>query len=61
MNVVPRDFVIAAMDHLSGLPHSLGKVYQLADPDPLTVDALLSEVARATSRAPACASRCRSG
>ncbi len=50
VNVVPRDFVIAAMAHLSGLPHSLGKVYQLADPDPLTVDALLSEVARATGR-----------
>jgi len=50
VNLVPRDFVVAAMAHLSGLPHSLGKVYQLADPDPLTVDALLSEVARATGR-----------
>jgi thioester reductase-like protein len=50
VNLVPRDFVVAAMAHLSGLPHSLGKVYQLADPEPLTVDALLSEVARATGR-----------
>jgi thioester reductase-like protein len=50
VNLVPRDFVVAAMAHLSGLPHALGKVYQLADPEPLTVDALLSEVARATGR-----------
>jgi thioester reductase-like protein len=50
LNLVPRDFAVAAMAHLSGLPHSLGKVYQLADPEPLTVDALLSEVARATGR-----------
>jgi thioester reductase-like protein len=50
VNLVPRDFVIAAMAHLSGLPQSVGKVYQLADPEPLTVDALLREVGRATGR-----------
>lgn len=50
LNLVPRDFVIAAMAYLAGLPQSLGKVYQLADPNPLTIDAILSVVGRATGR-----------
>lgn len=49
-NVVPRDFVIAAIDYLSGQPHSVGKVYQLADPTPATVDELLDIMGHATGR-----------
>ncbi len=50
VNLVPRDFVIDAISHLSGLETSAGKVYQLADPAPLTVDELLDEIGRATRR-----------
>jgi thioester reductase-like protein len=50
VNVVPRDFVVAAIDHLSALERSRGKTYQLADPAPLDVRQILDEVARATGR-----------
>ncbi len=50
VNLVPRDFVIDAIAHLSGTAEAAGKVYQLADPAPLTVDELLDEIARATAR-----------
>jgi thioester reductase-like protein len=50
LNLVPRDFVIGAIAHLSALPRAAGKVYQLADPDPLTIDEVLSAVAKATGR-----------
>lgn len=50
LNLVPRDFVIGAIAHLSGEEKSLGKVYQLADPEPLTIDEILKAVARATGR-----------
>ena len=49
-NVVPRDFIIAAIDHLSARSDSLRKCYQLADPDPLTVDETLEVIARASHR-----------
>jgi thioester reductase-like protein len=49
-NVVPRDFVVDAIAALSGMHQSVGRVYQLADPAPLTVDALLRELARASGR-----------
>ena len=49
-NVVPRDFVVNAIERLSGLPQSLGQVYQLADPDPPTIDELIRGVAAATGR-----------
>jgi hypothetical protein len=49
-NLVPRDFVVDAVAHLSGLDRAKGKVYQLADPHPLTVDQFLREAARATGR-----------
>jgi nucleoside-diphosphate-sugar epimerase len=49
-NVVPRDFIIAAIDRLSAMPQSRGKVYQLADPDPMTVDETIDAIARATNR-----------
>jgi thioester reductase-like protein len=50
VNLVPRDFVVEAVAHLGGLASSAGKVYQLADPEPLTVAALVDEIARATQR-----------
>ena len=50
LNVVPRDFVIAAIAHLSGLEASRGKVYQLADPDALTIDEMLDAIARAADK-----------
>lgn len=50
VNLVPSDFVLAAMDHLSGLEESLGKVYQLADPEPLTVGELVDVIARAAGK-----------
>lgn len=49
-NVVPRDFVIGAIDYLSARPASVGKVYQLADPAPLTVDETIDAIALATGR-----------
>jgi len=49
-NMVPSDFVVDAIDHLSGLDASAGRTYQLADPGPLTVDDLLTEMCRATGR-----------
>jgi thioester reductase-like protein len=50
LNVVPRDFVVAAIAYLSGRERSRGRVYQLADPEPLTVDALIDAIATATGR-----------
>jgi thioester reductase-like protein len=50
VNVVPRDFVLDAITFLSGLPESRGQVYQLADPNPLTVAQMIREIARATRR-----------
>jgi thioester reductase-like protein len=49
-NAVPRDFVVAAMAYLSARPDSLGRVYQLADPNAATVDQMLREIARATHK-----------
>ena len=40
-SVVPRDFVIAAMDALSVLDRSVGRTYALTDPDPPTVRQLV--------------------
>jgi thioester reductase-like protein len=50
VNLVPSDYVVDAIAELSGQQQSLGKVYQLADPSPLTVDELLDELSRATGR-----------
>jgi thioester reductase-like protein len=48
VNIVPRDYVVGAIDRLSGMDVSAGKVYQLADPEPLSVDGFLRALARAT-------------
>lgn len=50
VNIVPSDFVIDAMAYLSGLNQSAGKVYHLADPEPLTVQELLTILAQAAGR-----------
>jgi thioester reductase-like protein len=50
LNLVPRDFVIGAITHLSGQEKAVGKTYQLADPEPLTIDEVLTAVAQATGR-----------
>lgn len=50
VNVVPRDFVSDAITFLSGRAESKGKVFHLADPNPLTVDQMGQELARATGR-----------
>jgi nucleoside-diphosphate-sugar epimerase len=50
LNLVPRDFVVAAIAYLSGIARSRGRVYHLADPEPLTVDALIDAIAVATGR-----------
>jgi nucleoside-diphosphate-sugar epimerase len=49
-NVVPRNFIIDAIDDLSARLDSIGKCYQLADPAPLTVDETIDAIARATGR-----------
>ena len=50
VNLVPSDFIVDAITYLSGLDKSAGKVYQLADPNPLTVDELIRAIGRATKR-----------
>jgi nucleoside-diphosphate-sugar epimerase len=49
-NVVPRDFVIAAMTELSARKDNVGVTYALADPNPLTVDETIRTIADATGR-----------
>ncbi|MDT8436936.1 MAG: SDR family oxidoreductase [Gemmatimonadota bacterium] len=50
LNVVPRDFVVAAIAHLSALPHAAGRTYQLADPDPPTVAEAVAALAAEAGR-----------
>lgn len=49
-NVVPRNFVIDAVEHLSGMAQSLGRTYHLADPRPPTIDEWYDTLAVATGR-----------
>lgn len=50
VTLVPRDCVVGAIAHLAGLEASAGRVYQLADPDPPTVEELVRILASATRR-----------
>jgi thioester reductase-like protein len=50
VNLVPSDFVLGAIDYLSQRPDAAGKVYQLADPHPLTASELLDAVAGVTGQ-----------
>ena len=47
-NVVPRDFIVDALEALSS--SAPGQTYQLADPEPLTVDETINVIARASGR-----------
>jgi nucleoside-diphosphate-sugar epimerase len=49
-NIVPSDFVVDAVTHLSRLPQSLGRTYHLADPHPLTVAEWYDVLGAATGR-----------
>jgi thioester reductase-like protein len=49
-NVVPRDFIIEAIDFLSARAEASGKCYALADPAPLTVDETIDTIAAAAGR-----------
>lgn len=50
VNVVPRDFIVAAVGYLSGHANSKGRTYQLADPHPLTVAEMVETLAQASGR-----------
>jgi thioester reductase-like protein len=54
VNVVPRDFVVDAIAHLSGLPGSKGKTYQLADPAPPPAREMLQVLGRALKKRVLC-------
>jgi nucleoside-diphosphate-sugar epimerase len=49
-NVVPRDFIIDAVERLSGLRDGAMACYALADPKPLSVDDTIRVIARAAGR-----------
>jgi hypothetical protein len=49
-NVVPRDFMVNAIEFISGRSDIVHQCYQLADPAPLTVDETINVIARATGR-----------
>jgi thioester reductase-like protein len=48
LNVVPRDFVVDAIAHLSWREDTVGEVYQLCDPAPLSVPAFVDALGDAT-------------
>ncbi len=47
INVVPVDFVVAAVDHIAHLKNEDGKCFHLVDPTPMRVGDLLNTIARA--------------
>ena len=49
-NVVPRDFVIAALEALMSRRDNAGVTYAVADPHPLTVDETIDTIAAAIGR-----------
>ncbi len=50
VNVVPSDYILDAMEYLSGREDSVGETYQLSDPNALTVDELLKVLAHETGK-----------
>ena len=50
VTLAPSDAVIAAITFLSGLEVSAGQVYQLADPDPPTVNEMMHLLERASRK-----------
>jgi len=51
VNLVPRDFVVGAIAALSAFAGAAGVCYQLADPDPPTIDEAITLMGEATGRA----------
>lgn len=49
LNLVPVDFVVAAMSTLAQDPHAIGKTIQLADPAPLSTRELFNSLSRCIS------------
>jgi NAD(P)-dependent dehydrogenase (short-subunit alcohol dehydrogenase family) len=60
INVVPVDFVVAALDHLAHLERLDGRTFHLTDPSPLRVGEMLNVLARA-AHAPAFTVRINAG
>lgn len=50
MNIVPRDFVVDALTHLSGLIKTTGKTYALATPTPPTIRELIDTIEHASGK-----------
>jgi len=50
LNVVPCDYVVDAIAYLSGVEHSSGTVYQLADPNPTDIDEMVRLIGGAADR-----------
>ena len=57
--LVPRDFVVGAMDELSVLDESAGRTYALVDPDPPTVREVVDDLRPAPRLARWSGCRCR--
>lgn len=49
-NTVPREFITDAIEALGARPESRGRVYHLADPDPMTIHEIIEAMAAATNR-----------
>jgi NAD(P)-dependent dehydrogenase (short-subunit alcohol dehydrogenase family) len=47
INIVPVDYVVNAMDHISHLPKLDGRAFHLTDPDPMRVGEVLNTFCRA--------------
>ncbi|MBA5636002.1 SDR family oxidoreductase [Duganella sp. LX20W] len=47
INIVPVDYVVNAMDHISHLPKLDGRAFHLTDPDPMRVGEVLNTLCRA--------------
>jgi NAD(P)-dependent dehydrogenase (short-subunit alcohol dehydrogenase family) len=52
INVVPVDFIVAAMDHLAHLDGLDGRTFHLTDPNPMRVGEMLNAIAKAAHAPP---------
>ena len=52
INIVPVDFVVAAMDHIAHLDGQDGKAFHLTDPNPPTAGEVIDTIARAAHAPP---------
>ncbi len=50
VNVVPRDYVVDAIDYLSAQEESSNQVYHISDPQPVTVRAVVDTLSRVTGK-----------